>query len=128
GCRFAFTSEEGVRLHARLIVPSAAATPAPVVIALRSPGEVLDATEEFLSQAPAAWARVLGEPRGTGDTAWGEELQWHLRRAAAWSGRTLASMRVWDTLRLLEAVRTLPQIEATKVALAARGEMAAVAL
>jgi hypothetical protein len=74
------------------------------------------------------WAKVVVEPRGTGETAWGEELQWHLRRASAWTGRTLASMRVWDTLAALQAVRSLPHVNGQQVALAARGEMAAVAL
>jgi hypothetical protein len=52
----------------------------------------------------------------------------HVRRASAWSGRTLASMRVYDTLRGLEAIRHLPFVDAKQVALAAQGEMAAVAL
>jgi hypothetical protein len=55
-------------------------------------------------------------------------LQWHLRRAAAWTGRTLASLRVWDTLRAVEAVRSLPNVAGDQIALAARGEMAAIAL
>src|SRR5262249_16946998 len=56
------------------------------------------------------------------------ELQWHLRRAAAWTGQTLASMRVRDTLAALQAVRTLPHVDGSQVSLAARGEMAVVAL
>ena len=43
-------------------------------------------------------------------------------------GTSVASMRVYDTLRGLEAVRQLPYVDAKKVALAASGEMAAVAL
>lgn len=127
-CRFAFTAEEGWRLHGTLAVPNAAARPAPVVVALRSPGEERQATEAFIGPVRAPWARAIVDVRGTGDTAWGEELQWHLRRAAAWTGRTLASMRVFDTLRALEAVRDLPHVDGRRVALAARGEMAAVAL
>ncbi|HZO89958.1 MAG TPA: acetylxylan esterase [Chthonomonadaceae bacterium] len=128
GCRFAFTSEEGWRLHGQFILPRTARTPAPALVALRSPGESRGATEAFLHGAPASWARVIVEPRGTGETAWGEELQWHLRRAAAWTGRTLASLRVWDTLRAIEAVRSLPEVDEGRIALAARGEMAAAAL
>jgi cephalosporin-C deacetylase-like acetyl esterase len=132
GVRFAFTSESGWRLRGMLTVPRTAPQPAPAVVALCSPGEKRDgtgsATEEFLGRLRVPWARIAVEPRGTGETAWGEELQWHLRRAAAWGGRTLASMRVWDTLRALEAVRELPQVEAKRLTLAARGEMAAVAL
>jgi len=35
---------------------------------------------------------------------------------------------VWDTLRALEAVRQLPEIDSRHISLAARGEMCAVAL
>ena len=115
-----------------LTVPRSAPQPAPAIVGLSSPGEKRDgtgnATEEFLGGLRPPWAKIVLEPRGTGETAWGEELQWHLRRATAWTGRTLASMRVWDTLRALEAVRQLPQMDAKRVVLAARGEMAAVAL
>ena len=44
------------------------------------------------------------------------------------TGRTIASMRVWDTLRALAAVRELYEVDAGRVALAGSGEMAAVAL
>ena len=72
--------------------------------------------------------KVVVETRGTGDTSWGEDLNWHVRRASAWMGRSIASMRVWDTLRALEAVRGLPGIDPGNLSVAARGEMAAVAL
>jgi hypothetical protein len=51
-----------------------------------------------------------------------------VRRASAWIGRTIASMRVWDALRALEAARALPGVDTAQVSIAARGEMAAVAL
>jgi len=128
GYRFAFTSEAGWRLHARLTVPKSAVHPAPAVVALCTPGEARAATEKWLGPLRAPWARIVVETRGTGDTAWGEELQWHVRRAAAWTGCTLASLRVYDTLRALEAVRSLSTVDSAEIALAARGEMTAVAL
>jgi cephalosporin-C deacetylase-like acetyl esterase len=132
GARIAFTPEGGWRLRGMLTVPRSARRPAPAIVALCSPGEKRDgtgsATEEFLGRLRVPWAKIVVEPRGTGETAWGEELQWHLRRATAWTGRTVASLRVWDTLQALAAVRELPQVDAKRVALAARGEMAAVAL
>ena len=128
GCRFAFTSEAGWRLHGQLTRPRDAASPAPAVIALRSPDEERGATERFAGQIRAPWLKAVVETRGTGDTAWGQDLHWHARRAAAWTGRTIASMRVWDTLRAIEAVRSLPGVAPEQIALAARGEMAAVAL
>ncbi|MCS7253916.1 MAG: acetylxylan esterase [Armatimonadota bacterium] len=128
GCRFAFTSEEGWRLHGTLVISRGAKQPAPAIIAPRNPLEGRNETESFLGRINVPYAKVVVELRGTGDTAWGEELQWHIRRAAAWTGRTIASMRVYDLLRALEAARSLPQVDANSIAIAARGEMAAVAL
>jgi hypothetical protein len=128
GSRFAFTSEAGWRLRGVSTRAASVTLPAHVVIALRGPDEPRGDLDRFVSQISAPWQKVIFEPRGTGDTAWGQELQWHLRRAAAWTGRTIASMRVWDTLRAIEAARSLPGVDGNHVSLAARGEMAAVAL
>ncbi|MCI0540041.1 MAG: prolyl oligopeptidase family serine peptidase [Verrucomicrobiales bacterium] len=128
GHRFAFTSQESWRLHGQLLYRKPLATPAPAVVALRSPGEGRLDTHSFLLRMNVPWARVAFEPRGVGDTAWGEALNWHVRRASAWTGRTIASMRVWDTLRALQAARQLPEVDARHLALAARGEMCAIAL
>ena len=128
GCRFAFTSEAGWRLRGRLSRRDGLPLPAPTLIALRSPDEQWRETERFLGRIGEGRASAIVETRGTGDTEWGQGLQWHVRRAAAWTGRTIASMRVWDTLRALEAVRSLPHIHGQRIALAGRGEMAAVAL
>lgn len=128
GSRFAYTSETGWRLHGTLMTPPDPVQPLPILVALRLPGEERDAAERFAGQIRGTWARVIAEPRGTGETAWGEELNWHLRRAAAWTGRTIASMRVWDTLRTLEAARKLKGVDPGRIALAAKGEMAAIAL
>jgi len=128
GARFAFTSEEGWRLRGVSTRSAAVTLPAHVVVALRGQDEPRGDLERFASQIGAPWQKVIFEPRGTGDTAWGQELQWHLRRAAAWTGRTIASMRVWDTLRAIEAARSLPGVDGSRISLAARGEMAAVAL
>lgn len=126
--RFAYTSEEGWRLYGEFRLPPNAARPAPAVIALRSPEEERWATERFIGGLRAPWAKVFIAPRGIGGTAWGQGLQWHLRRAAAWTGRTLASMRVWDTLRALEAVRSFSNVAGEQLSLAAQGEMGAIAL
>lgn len=128
GGRFAITTESGWRLRGRKWRPKSVVTPAPAVIALRMPGEGRWDTRSFVLGIAAPWVKVEFEPRGTGETAWGEDLNWHIRRAAAWTGRTVASMRVWDVLRALEAVRRMPEVAGQPVALAARGEMAAVAL
>jgi hypothetical protein len=130
--RFAFTSEPGWRLHGLWSVGDSVQPSAPAVIALRSRGERCSGratpSEDYLRQINEPSFRVVIEPRGTGETAWGEELQWHLRRATAWLGTTLASLWVFDTLRAIEAVRKLDRAKGRPIALAARGEMAAVAM
>ncbi len=132
---FHFTSENGWRLRGALRMANSISKPAPVIVVLRSPRDKFvredrlgGAAEEFLGPIQSDRAKVLIELRGTGDSMWGEDLEWHLRRAAAWTGRTLASMWVHDTLRALACVRQLPQVDGLRIALAARGEMAAVAL
>ena len=127
GGRFAFTSESGWRLHGAWTLPESDAD-APAVLALRSPHERRKAAEERLHGFDGSWARVVAEPRGTGDTAWGTELDWHVRRAAMLTGRTIASMQVYDTLRALEAMPHLPGVDGARIALAGRGQMAVVAL
>lgn len=128
GTRFAFTSEAGWRLHGTRRNPGDVQGPVPVIVVLKSPGEARSDSDNFIAPLRSPWIKAVVDPRGTGDTSWGDDLNWHVRRASAWTGRTIASMRVWDTLRALQAVRTLPGVDPAHVSLAARGEMAAVAL
>ena len=128
GSRFAFTSEDGWRLHGTRRNPPDVKGPAPAIVVLRSPGEARNDSETFAGQIREPSIKVIVETRGTGDTAWGDDLNWHLRRASAWTGRSIASMRVWDALRALEAVRTLPGVDPARLSIAARNDMCAVAL
>jgi cephalosporin-C deacetylase-like acetyl esterase len=128
GTRFAFTSEDGWRLHGTRRHPRDVEGSAPAVLVLKSPSEERTDSDTFAGQIRAPWVKVVVETRGTGGTSWGEDLNWHVRRAGAWTGRTIASMRVWDALRALEVTRALPGVDAAQVSLAARGEMCAVAL
>ncbi len=131
GHRFAYTSEEGWRLHGQFSFRNNLKRPMPAVVALITPHEDRGSTDGFLNRINAPWAKIKVETRGTGDTGWAEELDWHLRRSAAWTGRTIASMRVWDALRAVQAVRAIAGdcgLDANQISLAARGEMCAVAL
>lgn len=132
GCRFAFTSEPGWRLHGFLLHrkprTTQTSTRSPAIVAPCLPAEPRWDTRAYVLRLREPWARIAFEPRGTGDTSWGEDLNWHVRRAAAWTGRTIASMRVWDTLRALQAARELPDVDPNHICLAGRGEMAAVVL
>jgi len=127
GSCISFAVEDDCRLWLNLSIPKNPSGPSPVVVALQNAGEKAFGTTVF-SEPSVKYAQVSLETRGTGRTAWAQELQWHLRRAAMLTGRTIASMRVWDILRTLAAVRQLPEVDGSRIALAGSGEMAAVVL
>ncbi len=128
-----FDSENDWRLWLMVNVPSGLAGRSAAWVTIRSPGEGRAGYEGFAAEARLGgqrWGRLFAvlEPRGTGDTAWGDTLNWHLRRHAWLTGRTLASMRVWDVLRGLAAVRAQPEVEPGQITLVASGETAPVAI
>ncbi len=127
--RLAFTSEQDWRLHAKLVRPVASQEKeSPVLIFLDSPGGERWEFEGFTSNFTSSWIRMAVQCRGVHETSWGPDLQWHIRRNAAITGRTIASMRVYDTLRAIELARDLPGVDPNRIALAGRGQMAVVAL
>lgn len=127
GCRFSFVSEEGWRIYGGLGVSDGAPRPAPTLVRLSRDVSAWDLEGEYRGLS-SAWAHVCIEPRGTGRSGFGPDIAWYVRRCAALVGRTVASMRVWDTLRTLAAVRQMPEVDGTRLALAGQGEMAAVVL
>src|SRR5699024_10931923 len=73
------------------------------------------------------WMKACINVRGTGITSWGKELDWYVRRALALCGTTLASLRVWDTLQGINALRHTCN-HPKKIVVAGKGEMALVAM
>jgi len=127
--RLAFTSEKDWRLHATLVRPAATQDKeSPVLIFLHSPGGERWEFEGFTRNFASSWVRLAVQCRGVRDTSWGQDLQWHIRRCAALTGRTIASMQVYDALRTIELVRGLPGVAPARIAIAGRGQMAVVAL
>ncbi len=124
---FSIAVEDDYRLWVNLTLADERSEPGPAMIALQNTGMRRFGTSAF-GNLMLDWVQANVETRGSGRTSWGQELQWHLRRAAMLTGRTIASMRVWDTLRSLAAVRALPEVDADRIILAGSGEMAAVAL
>lgn len=125
---YSFVPEEGFRLPIEISMDEGSTSGDGVVVVLRNPNEERWASEGFSNGTPQGWRRAFFSARGIGESSWSPGSQWHIRRASAWTGRTIASMRVYDVLRCLEAVRQLPGVDKDRIALAARGEMAAVAL
>ncbi|MEX1017674.1 MAG: acetylxylan esterase [Phycisphaeraceae bacterium] len=132
--RLSFLSELDVRLFCRMSRPPAPQTgekpgDVPGMLYLQEPEAEQWAFDAVTSRFPdKQWARMLFEPRGTGETSWGRELEWHMRRIAVLTGRTVASMQVYDALRALAVLREQPGIDAERVAIVGRGRMAVVAM
>jgi cephalosporin-C deacetylase-like acetyl esterase len=125
---FSFNSEEGWRLKIDLRYRKPRDSKRPLMIVLRNPEEQRWDSELFISGLNENWNIAYLEVRGVGEVGWAPELQWHVRRASAWTGRTLASMRIYDLLRTIEFARSLPDVDPGQIGIAARGEMASVAL
>ncbi|HBL75313.1 MAG: hypothetical protein A2W90_20570 [Bacteroidetes bacterium GWF2_42_66] len=125
---YSFVPEEGWRLKLEIQWNFPKTEKRPMMVVLRSSGDVYEDSESFISGIlEDGWNLAFLEARGVGESGWAESLQWHVRRASAWTGRTIASMQVYDLLRGLEFCRTLENVDGNKIGIAARDEMGVVA-
>ena len=126
---YTFVSEEGWRLKMDIHWKNDPHKKSPLMIVLRNQEEEKNESESFANQyIDDQWNVALLEIRGVGETGWPASLQWHVRRASAWTGRTIASMQVYDLLRSIKFSRSLKGIDPSKIGIAARNEMGVVAL
>lgn len=125
---FSFVSEKGWRLKFTIHWNQPREKEQPILLVLRNPREARNSSENFIDGLDKNVSVAYFEARGIGETGWAPELQWHVRRASAWTGRTVASMRVYDVLRCLEALRKLPGVNNQGISIATRGEMSAIAI
>lgn len=99
----------------------------PLLLVLKSPSEDNKQTLGRLSSLKGKYNVAVFETRGVGETGWNMSMDKFVRRASAWTGRTLASMRIYDTLRCLEFLRTCEGIDPDVISLVASDEMCVVA-
>ena len=123
-----FISEKGWRLKVDLRWRNQPDIRKPLMIVLRNYDEGRWESESFISNLDEEWNIAYLEVRGVGEYGWDPALQWHVRRASAWTGRTIASMQVYDVLRSIEFCRTLDGVDPGKIGIAARDEMTVVAM
>jgi hypothetical protein len=125
---FSFVPEEGWRLKVDIHWAQRPDSLNPLLIVLRNQNEARWESEGFAGKISNEQNVAFLEVRGVGEAGWSPELQWHVRRASAWTGRTIASMQVYDLMRCLEFCRTLPGVDPGKISIAARDDMSVVAL
>lgn len=123
-----FRSEAGWRLKTEVRWAHSKDSLSPLVIVLGNAGDIPSVAESFGYQVSSGRNMAFFDARGVGENGWSPELNWHVRRAAAWTGRTIASMQVYDVLRCIAFCRTLQGVDPDKISLAAEGDMAVVAL
>ncbi len=125
---YSFVSEEGWRLKISLQKEQQATEEKqPVLLVLKNPNEERWDSYRLISGLDEKMTIARFEARGIGETGWSPSLQWHIRRSAAWTGRTIASMRVYDVLRSLEALREIPGVDPNNISIIAEGEMTVIA-
>lgn len=124
---YSFVSEEGWRLKISLQTGQPTDKDHPLLLVLKKPNEARYESASLAGSMNGKMTVAYFEARGIGDTGWSPSEQWHIRRASAWTGRTIASMRVYDVLRCLEVLRTISGVDPDNISILAQGEMAAIA-
>ena len=124
---FSFITEEDWRLKLDIRYRNPREEKRPLMIVLSNPDEQRRHFESFISELNSDWNIAYLEVRGIGEAGWAPELQWHVRRASAWTGRTIASMRIYDLLRTIEFARELVGVDPKQIGISAQGEMASIA-
>lgn len=124
---YSFVPEDGWRLKVSLQKSQYGKKPKPYLLVLKNPNEERWTSASLSSGVRGKINMAFFEARGIGEAGWSPALQWHVRRAAAWTGRTVASMRVYDVLKCLQALREMDDVDPDNISILAQGEMAAIA-
>lgn len=127
GYLITYSSEEGWNLRIHVDKPKNAKK-APLLVYIARNARNLYFGDKLLDGLSRDWAKAVVEVRGIGETSWGQDLQWFIRRAAMLTGRTIASMRIQDAVAALYALEKLDWVEKRRIALMGSGEMAVIAI
>lgn len=125
---YSFNSEKGWELKVNIFYRQPKDEKSPLLLVLRTPGEERWESEGYAQKVPGKHNIAYLEVRGVGEAGWAPELNWHIRRSAAWLGKTIASMQIYDTMRALEFCRTLPEVAPEKISILGRDGMASIAM
>lgn len=128
GKQVTFESEPGVRVHAQLFAAKTNLADAPLVIRVKGPGEnVYGSDFDEVTPLLGRCHLLVLQPRFT-ETSMSAADYTDIERTAAWLGRTIAAMQVWDILRTVEWALTEEQLKPSRVVLHGKRDLAALAL
>jgi dienelactone hydrolase len=123
-----FNAEPGVRIRAQRYTPKGSTGPMPLLVHVKHAGDAWYSSD-FDERLPLLdRASVLVVVPRFSELSMSAAESTDLERTAAWTGRTIASMRVWDTLRAVRWALEEEKIPATRITLFGRGDAGVVAM
>ena len=123
-----FQSEIGVRIRAQLLTPKTNSNGAPILVYLKRPIDSIHSSDvDELLPVMGRYTVLMLNPRLT-EVPMSPADYTDVERTAVWSGRTIAAMQVWDTLRAIEWAVNEEKISAPSICIYGKGEMGIVAL
>jgi dienelactone hydrolase len=123
-----FDTESGVPIRAQLFTPKETNARAPLLIHIKRDSETISGSDvdELLPAFRQGPVLVLN-PRFT-ELPLSPSAFTDIERTAAWTGRTIAAMQIWDTKRAIDWAVSEEKIESRPIALYGKGAMGIVAL
>jgi cephalosporin-C deacetylase-like acetyl esterase len=123
-------SEPGVRVRGLLRSPaSRGSSRLPTVVYIASEGEDEESIRRTLVQVLNDEKLLLIMfPRGIDEVPWRRTVQRDVLRNAMHLGRSLDSMRLWDVMRSVEALKQQPGVDPQRISLLGRGVSGALGL
>src|SRR5437867_2983362 len=118
-----FSSEPGVKVSARLLVPKDRSKKFPVLIYVKRPGDSIYPLDlDELLPLLGRYTILIFNPRLTEHPVSAFEYA-EIQRTASWIGRTVASMQVWDIMRAIEWMTEEEKISSPSISLYGKGDM-----
>jgi len=123
-----FQTEDGVRIRAQLLTPKRGPAAAPLLIYVKRPGDSIYFMDlDELLPLLGRYTVLILNPRFSEAPVSPADYA-AIEMTAAWSGRTIAAMHVWDILRTVEWAANEERIPASSIAIYGKGDMGILAL
>jgi hypothetical protein len=123
-----FQTEHGVRIRAQLLTPKQGSNAAPLLIYVKRPGDSIYFMDlDELLPLLGRYTVLILNPRFSELSISAADYA-SIEMTAAWSGRTIAAMQVWDILRAVEWTATEEKLTPSSISLYGKGPMGILAL
>jgi hypothetical protein len=129
GNEFELESEQGVPVRLLVQKSKAAKGRLPAILYVASDGDDDRSITAFLNPLQTTDAvKAIVYPRGVGEIGWNKTVWRDMMRNAMHVGRTVDSMRLWDVMQAVRALRADPAVDPKRIVVAGAGISAGLAL